>query len=135
MHVRRGHTDHLRVCAVDWQPQDVERGALRAFVWSPVKRWIDDDVASRPRGIDAFTDLDDLAGSIRPQNDRQLDARVLSLANPDVAPIQRGGMEADDYLARPGMRIWTLFDSKVVGITKGVEDDGAHNGVLYGWSA
>ena len=78
-----------------------------------------------------MTDLDDLAGSIRPQNDRQLDARVLSLANPDVAPIQRGGMEADDHLARAGMRIWTLFDSKVVGITKGVEDDGAHNGVLY----
>jgi hypothetical protein len=33
------------------------------------------------------------------------------------------------------MRIWTLFDSKVVGITKGVEDDGAHNGVCARRSA
>ena len=90
-------------------PRMLKRAALRAFVWSPVERWIDDDVASRPRGIDAITDFDDLAGSIRPENDRQLDARVLPLANPDVALIQRGGMEADDDLARSGMRIWTLL--------------------------
>src|SRR5436305_15345732 len=110
MKVRRGHTDHLRIRAVDWQPQNIERAALRAFVWYPVERGVDDHVATRPREIDAVTHLDDLAGSIRPQNDRQRDARVLSLANPDIATIQRGGMEVDDHLARAGMRIWTLFD-------------------------
>src|SRR5436189_2255245 len=130
MDIRGGHTDHLRVRAVDRQSEDVERAVLRAFVGSPVERWIDDDVASLPRGVDVVANLDDLSGAIRSRNDRHLDARILSLANPDVTAIQCGGTETDHDISRAGSRIRTLFEAKVLGITNGIEHDCAHNRVL-----
>ena len=79
-----------------------------------------------PRAIDTLADVDDLARAIGAENDRELDARVLPLANPDIAAIERGGVQAHDRLARTWPRVGTLFQLQIVGVSESGKDDGAH---------
>ena len=67
-----------------------------------------------------------MAGTVGAEHDWQLDAGVQAAANPDVAMIERGGMEADDGFARAGVRIRSLFDLQMFGIAQRVEDNGSH---------
>src|SRR4029453_9294706 len=114
MQVGGWYAHHLRVRAINRQAQNVKRIVLRPVVRSPVERRIDHHLAPEPRGIDTRADFRAFTSPIEPENNRDLDARVLALSNPDVAMIQRRRAQPDDRFAWIGIRIRALFASELL---------------------
>jgi hypothetical protein len=116
MQIGGRYTHHFGVRAVNGQPQYVKCAALRPVIRSPVEGRIDHDFAPKPRAIDIRGDIDDFAGAIGAENNRELDARVLPLSDEDVPMVECGRSQADDRLSGARIRIGTFFESKMLDI-------------------
>ena len=109
---------------------DVERDALRTFIRSPPEGRIDDDLATDPGSFDAVADFGDDTRAVGAEDDRDLDARVLSLADPDVAMVERSRSNVHDCFAWSRVEVGTLFNLEVARISGCSENAGSHSGLL-----
>ena len=52
--------------------------------------------------------------------------RILAESDPDIAAVERRGVQAHPDLARTRFRVGDLFDAELLGSANLVEDDGFH---------
>jgi hypothetical protein len=138
VHVARGHANLLRIGPVVGKPEDAELRPLGELVLSPVEARVDHDGLAHQSRAGVATGGDDLARSIRAQDDPPLEARRVragAATNPHVAVVQRRRPEADHDLIRGGRGILDLLDREVLGSAGLAQDYRAHGWELCSFMA
>ncbi len=120
MNVLGGNRDQLRMCAVAVLAEDVP---------AILEPGIEDDLVADLEARDPFADRLDHAGSIRAQ-DARLGNRRKPHAQPDVEMVERGGLEANEHLARAWFGIRHVLVAQDVGAALLVDADRFHRPIL-----
>jgi hypothetical protein len=85
-------------------------------------------VAAQPGAIHAVAHGRDVSRPVGPEDDRQRDAGVQTLANPGVAVVERRGPQRDDCFAGTRLRVGNLVEGEAFGPAEFAEKDGFHDG-------
>ncbi len=123
------HRDVLRERPLVRHPQHLRAAQPNALVGAPAQRRIDHDARPDRRALGAHAVRGHGPHAVGAGNARQLDPRIQTLADEDVAPVERRARDLDQRLPRPGSRIVDVLDAEVLGTVLTVdlvESDGAH---------
>jgi hypothetical protein len=85
-------------------------------------------VAAQPGALHAVAHGRDGSRPVGPEDDRQGDAGVQTLANPGVAVVERRGPQRHDGFAGARLGIGNLVEGEALGPAEFAEQDGFHNG-------
>ena len=121
--VRRRHGDQLGVRAVAVLADHVDPAAAR------LDAGVEDDPLAGLEAAHALAKRLDHAGSVRSEDARLRHGRH-PLADPDVEMVQCRSAQADEHLARSGLRIGRLLEHEHLGASVLVDPNRAHRGTL-----
>ena len=121
--VRRRHGDELGVRAVAVLADHVDPAAAR------LDAGIEDDPLARLEAAHAVAERLDHAGPVRAEDARLRHGRH-PLADPDVEMVQCRSAQADEHLARSGLRVGRLLEHEHLGAPVLVDPNRAHRGTL-----
>jgi hypothetical protein len=96
-----------------------------------VEAGIEHDAVSFGEAVDALAEPDDHAGPVRAEDPR-LRSGGKPAAQPDVEVVERGGPEADQDLAGPGLRVGSVLEAQDLRPAVLVDADRLHRAIVSG---